>query len=530
MSAICRNKFWIYDPRELFCNMHIIPLSGATSEDQLNSITRLVLIVSLVVAIFDWKQGLSFFFSSILIVIIIYFVERKMSASKGETYCERYSNNYQVMTDGGCVVPKSVKQVPQLVENYEFNRNVYLPTGMSQFQEHPFPTLPMRGDFTSKKNYNARFPNSQRFCYDGAYMDYAQGFDNETYTSINQQLMDQGESKMNERTKIAPVIVPPPMDSDWSVDNLYVRSGINSDSNMDYISSGYIVQEKDECLSPGESSQEYKPIYHPQLDRPSVLRYNPVKIDPPFNPIIELYEGPKKKHSKHSKYSKDEEYQIKVGQNGGKVLTRPYYDPSQLKNFVPSNASVGPMQLSGMYDDYNENVVTQTLQPGLYTRSDIIEPVSENIGISFTQQLAPRTFVDNPDGSSMYQRHDGRVYREHPPEKAKSYFAPEDVYDPRQSGYGTSYRSYLDPRFGAPKFYYDDVDDIRRPKFILRSNVDHLSDEDSGSRESIDKAYREQTLYNRNDLAERAMSKINNLMYNRRLAPLRRDAAYNFKH
>ena len=85
------------------------------------------------------------------------------------------------------------------------------------------------------------------------------------------------------------------------------------------------------------------------------------------------------------------------------------------------------------------------------------------------------------------------------------------------------------PRFGAPKFYYDDVDDVRRPKFILRSNVDTLSPEQSRTFFDVDKTYREMSEYQRNDLAERAMEKINSLNYVKRLAPKSRGAPYNFK-
>ena len=42
------------------------------------------------------------------------------------------------------------------------------------------------------------------------------------------------------------------------------------------------------------------------------------------------------------------------------------------------------------------------IQPGVYTRNEIIEPVDSNIGISFTQQFEPTTCSIDKDGNTEF--------------------------------------------------------------------------------------------------------------------------------
>ena len=49
-----------------------------------------------------------------------------------------------------------------------------------------------------------------------------------------------------------------------------------------------------------------------------------------------------------------------------------------------------------------------------------------------------------------------------------------NVFDPRSGGYGSDGRSYIHPVTGQVRFYYDDIDAVRTPNYISRSNIDHL--------------------------------------------------------
>ena len=101
-----------------------------------------------------------------------------------------------------------------------------------------------------------------------------------------------------------------------------------------------------------------------------------------------------------------------------------------------------------------------------------------NIGISFTQQFEPVSRENDCDGVTFIG-HDPNVIEI--PYKKSEEILPydrqthlDDIYDPRFTGYGTSYRSYLEPVTGQTRFYYDDIDAYKRPNYLCRSKVDHI--------------------------------------------------------
>lgn len=480
--SICKNKFWYEEPSELLCNTHLLPLAGATTEDQLNSITRLIFLIFIIIAIFDLKQALMFLIASLIIIIIIYYVERKMSETTNEGFC---------------------------IEDI-------------------------------------KYPHSQRFCNDNVAMDMDRstifGIDNQEYKSINQKLADGTfTSVINDRANnTPPVIVPPICDPEWFTNNLYTRSVINKDTDMDVIQSGYEVQQP---VSPINKDMIIENFAYASLGKPyddefvdgsggcAPFRYRNIKEgysgghsssiaarkihereDEPTTPLIKREQPPVKVQDKS----------MTVTDNYGRVIVNSDYDPFLNKHYIPSNASVGPIQQTNIFNDFNKNVITQTIQPGVYTRSNIIEPISSTIGISFNQQFEPRT-MDVDTRNILFTRQDPITFVEPPQVYAQGCTQANDVYDPRLEGYGTSYRTYIDPLLGQPKFYYDDVDDVRRPKFIIRSNVDHLSEEQCADRIAVNNSYHQLNECRINDISEKHMRKVNNEMLVRRLAPLRRD-------
>jgi hypothetical protein len=107
-------------------------------------------------------------------------------------------------------------------------------------------------------------------------------------------------------------------------------------------------------------------------------------------------------------------------------------------------------------------------------------------------------------------------------------FGQEEVYDPRLTGYGTSYRSYLEPMTGQTRFFYKDVDTIRHGNMLQRSRVDYCpsniaapecSDWTLRNQEFVDR-----TQAHRTDLQERLMHKYNTQIgWQRRMAPINRN-------
>ena len=204
---------------------------------------------------------------------------------------------------------------------------------------------------------------------------------------------------------------------------------------------------------------------------------------------------------------------------------------------MPSNYSSTNCQRRNDIKELNGQVFTSTVVPSVYYKNQIIEPISSNIGISFTQQIPPRKISYDKDGNKIYTAMDPRLYSpdlNDPVEEDFNVTSNYDVTDPRTNGYGTSYRSYIDKLTGQPRFYYDDVESVRRPNYIIRSDVDFLKTADSygpikddndeidvaeNMRKNAEYAYLDNTIDFRNDMMVRLMRKRNAELWQVRMAP-----------
>ena len=193
--------------------------------------------------------------------------------------------------------------------------------------------------------------------------------------------------------------------------------------------------------------------------------------------------------------------------------------------------------------EYNDNLLTQTIQPGIYTRSEINEPINSNIGISFTHQFPQISQqIDPISGDINYTEHESLIIE---PIKSKQDFSERatetDIYDPRFTGYGTSYRAYTDDLSGQTRFYYDDINAIRMPNYISRSHIDNqpFADQygpipagfENGNpytkniHEMAESAFLDGALQHRTELSERLMRKVNSEHWQRRAAPINKNSS-----
>jgi hypothetical protein len=222
----------------------------------------------------------------------------------------------------------------------------------------------------------------------------------------------------------------------------------------------------------------------------------------------------------------------------GGAITTCGYNPEQIMYNLPSNMPAGNCRQTQQMSTYNKNLFTQTVTPGLYTTNQVNEPINANIGISFQQQFEPVTSSVDEYGTH-YLRHDPSIIEpnvEDPSQVSIEKPRYDNVYDPRFYGYGTSYRSYLDPHLGQTKFMYDDINAIRMPNYVIRSKIDHLPYADKydsvqeGSemgnvhnpniRQLVQESWLNDSLQFRNDLMDLRMRKINSEGWQRRQAPL----------
>ena len=212
------------------------------------------------------------------------------------------------------------------------------------------------------------------------------------------------------------------------------------------------------------------------------------------------------------------------------------YDPSQLElHNIPSNLAVGDCVKNDAFNDYNKEIYTSLIQPGVFTRNEIIEPIDSNIGITFTQQFEPTTCSIDKDGNTEFIQHDPRLVNVDPSVEYEFKEEPDrsNVYDPRFTGYGTSYRTYIEPVTGQVRFYYDDVDAIRKYNYITRNKLDWTDfGQQAGPmrkkefediceiRKKAQLTFANETIKQRTELQERLMRKINANAWQRKSHPI----------
>jgi hypothetical protein len=171
---------------------------------------------------------------------------------------------------------------------------------------------------------------------------------------------------------------------------------------------------------------------------------------------------------------------------------------------------------------------TQYIGPNTYTKTYEERPIADNIGISYQEpafrpvKKVAHTYIETEDPEVIEP-------------SVCTGTAPDQVYDPRFTGYGTQDRAYIEPNIGQPRYMYKDVDAMRRGNFFIRSNIDHLPFAQTNGvisdnvytdvRQMVDGAYLDQNSQFREALQQRLMSKRNGELAQLRRFPIRRDQA-----
>jgi hypothetical protein len=221
-------------------------------------------------------------------------------------------------------------------------------------------------------------------------------------------------------------------------------------------------------------------------------------------------------------------------------MDAPYgYFPENSRYNYPVNMPPDRCMASPEMMDYNKNLFSVPLQPGVYTRSQVNQPDASmyNLGISYTQPHLPYECRMDDRGNMMIDEFDPNQY---PSEyllrgrdqnaRDPSLIPRNEIYDPRLTGYGTSYRSYVDPMTGRPKFYYDDVDAHTQYNFISRNNIDFTNFAPGAGpydglppdniRQLANQTYHNDQMKARTELQYRLMAKNSHREWQRRSAPI----------
>ena len=495
-------KFWTEDIKDLFCSLSVVPTKEMSLEDQLNTLTRLVIIIFLILLVVNYRGDILFLTISILFIIILYYIKKRMNNQKNQVI-EHYGptdsrvgplpisakNGYDNMAYTTRVYPTSKGNVTF------FSGNAGNPTTLMQ---------------TSGNNLLCQSSKSTNLDDDV--------YNNPTYMSENQKLAN----GTMERTRIPPIIAPPIADSDyWKPNDFVYPQAINSQGTVELYRSGYISTDK-KC----KTSKINFPTYEkcectnssPELQQGKIVEnytdYYPYRTD-----------GIPSKTSTYCNSDSCESPNYNIGPDlPGEVIDSMGYYPNNIRQNIPNNLAVGQADLDPAFKNYNSNTFTSIIQPGVYYKSEVIEPISSNMGISFTQQFEPVTCEKGDNDSLKFVSHDPRIKKDVKRDEKPFHLGPDasNVYDPRHYGSGTSYRTYVDKLTGQPKFYYDDINAIRMPNYITRNKIDFTEygtsygpmrreefTDQQDVRSLANATFVNDTLQQRTDLQERLMRKIN---------------------
>lgn len=557
----CNNVFWLENFTDLFCDFRLIPFKDMNLESQMNAMTRLIFFIFIILLLFlDLKSSLTFLFLSILIIIFFYYIKKKRTK---ENFV---NNNYKNVTNNKKMSnKKNIKyHNPYVFGDYKRADIQKNPNGKQEVvfndpaaytwynDEVPFDF----NNLSDYKDYNPEIQKRKNNVVSNNISDinnmYNGNNNDSTYMSMNQKLV----GKPNPKTLIPPVIAPPIADLGyWKTNNLIVHSHINDQKQVDNYQSGYQVSTCCGANNKNMYLEDTEPKY--LRKKPQAPSSNGYKRNNYQKNITNLYEYTETKENfelqqENDRKTKQKErierygennndlkipYEIKPNQSGW-VNTSCGYNPDQLfESALPTNYPAGECEKDSLFKEYNKNLFTQTIQPGVYSYNEVNEPINSNIGISYTQQFEPTTVHMDPSHDSVtYIEHDPRLYEE-PIEPYVESVNEANVYDPRFTGYGTSYRAYTDENIGQTRFYYDDINSVRMPNYIVRSNIDFMKAADKygpmmtkdGNRynEEIRNLANDEFLKNsltfRTGLQERLMRKANAIRWQQRQAPIHKN-------
>ena len=523
-----KENFWLETPIHLFKQLTFIPKSYMNLEEKMNAITRFIFFVFLILYMIGYNQSILFLILSIIFIIIFYYLQKsndiKMENYNPQTYIEKSDDLYQK------------GKTNHLTNRYTFDK---YPSYFTQQVEQSMVVQP-----------------------------------DQTYKSNNQRLV----GNPNPKTRIAPVVAPPAYEwHAWKKNDLVVPNMINDKPSRDYYRSGYYATPcKDDFNDHGNASYRQvkqfigndRILQNASVDRPILnptnkttqTRYNTVeRFGSDNGQVIENFQYMDKTMDEkkgcmscklpdpsttlaprqliNGDFTKFEQKQgdSKNIRYTGDVIEALGYDETNIQYNLPSNYSASNCQRKPQMSELNKQIFTSTIVPGVYSQSQIIEPIDYNEGISFVQQIPPRKVDKMKNGDIMYTSMDPKLYTPVPePQEPIDVPSTYDVFDPRSNGYGTSYRGYTDKLTGRPRFYYDDVDAVRRPNFITRTEIDHLKNVDTYGpvrddndirasndtiRETVENAFSNQTLDFRTDMMTRLMRKRNAELWQLRMAP-----------
>jgi len=471
-----KHKFWLENPLYLFKTCKIIPMGYMSLEEQMNCVSRFVIFVFIILFLLRFRQALLFLLLSIIFIIILYYLQKSKMSS-----CEFFNDD----EDKNKKIRENVQKI------YYNDYKKYISNTDELYNQ-------AKNDYVNNRYTVQKFPT-----YYVQQIEKAETLQpNQRYISKNNNLV--GDA--NPKTKIAPIHVAPMYDFEyWKKDDFVVPNMMNEKTVQDYYLSGYYVEPENRPKS--------------QNCKQNLLRDRNEYMKGAHPYFIENFEDDAKNVKKDDK----------------KDVVKDKMSNKNIKYGLPPNYNAPSYMKKEEMLSLNKEIFKNPVVPGVYYENEVIEPISSMIGVSYTQQL-PLEVVSNKNGEVIYDAKDSQLYRMDKPEKmVEEYVSNYDIYDPRSNGYGTSYRGYVDKMTGKSRYYYDDIESVRRPNYITRNNIDHIVDrapnygsvlndmneEDMNQhiRDTANNAFKDDMIDFRTDMMERLMRKRNAEMWQLRVAP-----------
>lgn len=338
--------------------------------------------------------------------------------------------------------------------------------------------------------------------------------------SVNQKLTG---NRANPKTEAIPVIPPPMYEPDYWVPNDFVVPWkINDQRRQELYQNGYMTWDK--VIPKQKIDEEMFQKYACDPKKTEETKEN-------FESYSQNdYDLPPERTFLNATYSNKVADVMMDTVNG-------YYPQNARYNYpvnMPPSPSMPHLQ------EYNKNLYSVPLQPNVYTRSQVNQPDASmyNLGISYTQPHLPYDCKMDDRGNMLIDEYDPNQYPSEYLLKGRDHYGRDEIqrheiYDPRLTGYGTSYRSYNDPLTGQPRFYYDDIDAHTQYNYITRNKIDFTNFAPrTGSYENIpeedvrtlaNETFHNNVMKQRTELQYRLMAKNSHREWQQRMAPLNKN-------
>lgn len=565
------DDFWIERPRVLLESLCMVPSKSKTVETNLNCITRLIFIIALILYLIIGKHSFIYLALALTIIIIVYYsvvysqrktmnrpelqenfqIPTAMDSSPGIFQPSRmlikpenadFATGVHWTVKHGKPNPKTTVPIPiapRLHDNEVWGNNGYIRSGINETGTRYMINEP--GDYTYLGE--DELPPIGRPADDPTYYRAPRRFDYPYHPEQTTRNIDMHATFPERQKLIASNPIKP------------LRAPVTPVSYADDEEKEYYEKRKQSDKLSG-MGDEYEPfenyINENSYGDPNPQPKTPKTRDPKVYPSFGIPEYP----NVYSPTSTalDQAYAGKLNPNADRLHTRQTNLPSTLsvegkdERFIHSNQFLHRRSVSN---------------PDIAADFEVIEPINANIGVTFNSQ---HMYIDNELGptnlnQSTYTRWDPQLIRnpedldvnrseENPTrnrwtQKHSAFEAPpgsiplENIYDPRFTGAGDSYRSYEDLNSGRIKYYYRNVEAYKYPLFITRNAVDHVDlYAENGEiwprydvknrdirdyRKVANDDFMSSSLYHREDLMERQMRKQNRRTWQLRMAPLRRN-------